>query len=205
MYKKLLLSVLAASVFSIGTAEAGERWSHFRRMLPKIYLYTEEPVSFYEDEDIYYDQRRVVLREDYYEPEYLYDDEEYLPPKPKKKIYKQTVKKTVPKIVPKPVAKAAAVKKPILASTSKPPAVAKKPIVTAAIIKPNVLPTKPESSSTVSCTKASEIVAGFGFARVVPKSCVGNVYAFKAVRGGKAYEIGVSAANGELTAVKKLQ
>jgi hypothetical protein len=67
-----------------------------------------------------------------------------------------------------------------------------------------VLKPIPESSSAaVTCDKGATIVAGFGFADVKPKTCTGDVYAFNATRGGKAYEVLLSAKNGALTEVKR--
>ena len=55
----------------------------------------------------------------------------------------------------------------------------------------------------ISCNKAEEIVAGFGFTNIEAKSCSGSSYDFAAKRDGKPFSITLSAANGELTDVKR--
>ncbi len=67
--------------------------------------------------------------------------------------------------------------------------------------------TKPtrQASNAMSCDKAGKIISGYGFSGVRPASCKGQVYAFNATRGGKAYLVRLSAASGELTEVKKVQ
>ena len=59
-------------------------------------------------------------------------------------------------------------------------------------------------SAAVSCAKGASIVTSYGFNAVISKSCTGSTYIYGATRSGKNFEIQVSAANGELTAVKKL-
>lgn len=60
-----------------------------------------------------------------------------------------------------------------------------------------------ESSAAMSCEAAADIVRSFGFSDVESTSCSGEVYGFDAVRDGSAYSIRLSAANGELTEVRK--
>ncbi|HHI81802.1 MAG TPA: hypothetical protein ENJ99_01485 [Rhizobiales bacterium] len=55
----------------------------------------------------------------------------------------------------------------------------------------------------ISCAKAKNIVAGFGFSGISARSCKGKVYSFDAVRDGKPYEIKLSARNGELLKVAR--
>jgi hypothetical protein len=55
----------------------------------------------------------------------------------------------------------------------------------------------------LSCEAASDIIKGFGFSDVQPTSCSGQVYDFSAARDGSAYVIKLSAADGELTEVRK--
>lgn len=64
---------------------------------------------------------------------------------------------------------------------------------------------KPASRAAgqISCEAAAGIVGGFGFSDVRATSCSGNVYSFSASRDGSAYSIKLSAADGELTEVKK--
>ena len=62
-----------------------------------------------------------------------------------------------------------------------------------------------KASTAISCDKAEEIVSGYGFANVTPTICTGQVFAFNATRSGNTYVIKLSSANGELTAVNKVQ
>ena len=59
------------------------------------------------------------------------------------------------------------------------------------------------SAAALSCEDAADIVEGFGFSDVQSTSCSGDVYGFEASRDGNAYSIKLSAANGELTEVRK--
>jgi hypothetical protein len=68
-----------------------------------------------------------------------------------------------------------------------------------------VLPAEklPSLAGAVSCAQATDIVTGYGFGEVKPTSCKGEVYAFRASRAGKTYEIKLAADSGELTEVAK--
>jgi hypothetical protein len=59
------------------------------------------------------------------------------------------------------------------------------------------------AGSAMSCEAAAEIVESFGFSDVKSTSCSGDVYGFDAARDGNDYSIKLSAANGELTEVRK--
>lgn len=59
-------------------------------------------------------------------------------------------------------------------------------------------------TAAVTCAKGANIVTSYGFSAVTSKTCTGGTYIYGATRSGKNFEIQVSAANGELTAVKKL-
>lgn len=59
------------------------------------------------------------------------------------------------------------------------------------------------ASDGISCEAAVEIVESFGFSDVRSTSCSGDVYGFDAARDGNDYSIKLSAANGELTEVRK--
>lgn len=136
-----------------------------------------------EEYDAMYGQDR--FDESYYDPQL---DEAVPPPKPRK------------------------TKKPVTASKATAPTTTKKPLTTASISKPAAAGTDAEtarkpaaSGKSVSCTKAGEIVSGYGFSAVKPADCDGQVYAFNATRDGKSFSIKLNAASGELTEVKKLQ
>ena len=59
------------------------------------------------------------------------------------------------------------------------------------------------SLKAVSCDDARRIVADFGFSDVKAKTCSGKTYDIEATRDGTPYAIKLSAADGELTEVKK--
>lgn len=67
-----------------------------------------------------------------------------------------------------------------------------------------VTPARPPGSGPLTCEKATEVVAGFGFSTVEASSCSGKVYAFNAKRGGKSFAIKLDSASGQLTEVRKL-
>ncbi len=68
---------------------------------------------------------------------------------------------------------------------------------------PAATPGKKEPNGRISCSKAQEIVAGFGFSHLEAKNCKGSSYDFAAKRDGKPFSIRLSAASGELTEVKR--
>jgi hypothetical protein len=59
------------------------------------------------------------------------------------------------------------------------------------------------SLKSVNCEEAQKIVTDFGFSDVRATSCSGKTYALEAIRDGQPYSIKLSAADGELTEVKK--
>jgi hypothetical protein len=60
-------------------------------------------------------------------------------------------------------------------------------------------------ASGISCDKGVELVGGYGFSGVKPKACAGKLFTYVASRTGKSYEVSVSALNGEITEVRKVQ
>jgi len=125
--------------------------------------------------------------ESYYDPQL---DEAAPPPKPRKTRKPVTAGKTTAPVTTKKPLTTASVSKPATAGTDA--ETAKKPVAAASV-------------KSVSCTKAGEIVSGYGFSAVQPADCDGQVYAFNATRDGKSFSIKLNAASGELTEVKKLQ
>jgi hypothetical protein len=61
------------------------------------------------------------------------------------------------------------------------------------------------AAGTIGCGKGAEIVSGYGFTSVKPRSCTGTSYSFDASRGASGYLIKLSAATGEITDVTKLK
>ena len=180
--------------------EAGSRW---RFLNPGYYFYNPPPRDFYADdygdEEYYGDDRRPLAYydpdDDYYEPRW-YEGEEpvYIAPKKKKTV------KAAPATKPVVKESAASAKSKAVTSTET------KSV--ASVEKKAVAPTEKKTASAasgMSCDKAGKIVSGYGFTSVKPTTCTGQVFAFNATRGGKAYVIKLSSASGELTEVKKVQ
>jgi hypothetical protein len=74
------------------------------------------------------------------------------------------------------------------------------PLWTGSLSEP-VLP----KSAPERCEWARSIVAGYAFGNVEATNCRGSVYRFEATRDEKRFSIEVSAVNGQLTKVEKLQ
>lgn len=64
-------------------------------------------------------------------------------------------------------------------------------------------PAAANAAGKVSCEAAAGIIGDFGFSDVRAKQCDGQVYDFDATRDGKGYSIKLSAADGELTEVRR--
>lgn len=60
-----------------------------------------------------------------------------------------------------------------------------------------------EGQGLVTCEAAEQIVADFGFSDIGSPDCSGDLYRFSAMRDGTAYEIGISAATGEIAEVSR--
>lgn len=225
------MAILAGTLAT--PSEAGRRWKPWRYLIPDISMLDprdEDYEDYYLDEEDYAAERAYARRQaaeedmQYYEPEYV-------PPVKKKKAAAATTTTTKKKVakqvnpVPKPKQKPATVaaKKAVTTTTAAKtapaatatasaakPQVAKDALTTASLTKP-AEPAKPllakpaAPSAAMTCDKATGIVSGYGFASVTPKACSGETFAFNASRGGKSYEIKLSAATGELTEVKKLR
>jgi hypothetical protein len=105
------------------------------------------------------------------------------------------------------------VKKPVAKTgVAKPPMVIAKPVVVGSIAaeKPSQVASLSKrfdgkvSVAKVDCSKGLSIVSSYGFSTVTSKKCDGDTLVYNAIRSGQNFEIQVSAASGELTAVKKL-
>jgi hypothetical protein len=60
-----------------------------------------------------------------------------------------------------------------------------------------------EGQGQVTCEAAARIVADFGFSDIGRPDCSGDLYRFSAMRDGTAYDIGISAATGEIAEVSR--
>lgn len=182
----LAVAVLAllATGFSSGEAAAGKKWKRWffiedsYRYEPEPGLTPEEFVSLYGDD----------FDESYYEPS--------VEPVPKKQV---TKKKAASGAATKPK-KATAASTATTATATKTTAAKPKDETAAAESGAAALP-----KGALTCAKAESIVTGYGFTAVKAADCDGQVYAFNAIRDGKPYAIKLSAANGELTEVRKVQ
>ncbi|MDP4823584.1 MAG: hypothetical protein NWR47_06515 [Aestuariivirgaceae bacterium] len=84
-----------------------------------------------------------------------------------------------------------------------PPVRPKAPDVAATQRAPTKTASVAEKIGPVSCAKAQDVVAGYGFGNVKPVTCEGKIFGFSALRDGKTYRVQVSAVTGEITEVRK--
>lgn len=204
--KFLLLGIAISGLTGLVADEAmaAKPFFLFRPFLPGYNdSYPPPDDVYYMDEEDYYRylkrQRRKqrILQEYYDSQDQVYYEEDYVPPRKAKK--KQTVKSEAKK----PVTRTAKAKKPsapkgVVASTSNKAAEE----TTASVSK--VAPAPKGTAASVTCSKAADIVAGYGFDSVKAGTCSGSVYSFNAVRSGKSYVVKVNSVSGELTEVRKL-
>jgi hypothetical protein len=215
MNKFVLLAGVAALCLTSVTAEAKHRRKYYDPWQDEIVYYEQD----YDDDGGYYiddDEEVIILnRRDrrMRDAERRVEEELWwLEDRARKKL---ETRKKPRKVVDKPVAKKAV--KPKVVATAKPKAVElpdddiqtaslSKPVVVA---KPKVV-TKPKqdlpvaSGKTIGCSAGAAVITGYGFGDVKPKICTGKTYAYSASRSGKAYEIKLTAASGEITDVKKV-
>jgi hypothetical protein len=183
MIKTLATAGVVLAMFSLTSAEAGQR--HF-------WWLDSEPT--YQVDDEAYDAQDAYVQDQFNQEQY----DLYMSRKIKKKKLRYDQAYYEPKVdVPayKPKAKKQIAVKPVVA----------KPVKVANTATPiNKRFETPVAAKSISCTKGAGIVAEYGFAGVRQKSCAGATFVYGATRSGKNFEIEVSAASGELTAVKKL-
>lgn len=215
MTKFILLAAVATLSLSSISAEARDRWGqrHFNGWNDRpIYLYEDDDddMAYYEPEDAYDEEiiipRRYGNREQRMrDAERAIDDDLWwLENNARKKLDQRSKvrKKTITRAEPlaKPKARTAVVK-------AKPKNIDPDRVETASLGKPRDV-AKPKAKTvvgkTIGCTAGAAVVTGYGFGAVKPKVCTGNTYAYTAARGGKVYEIKLTAASGEITDVRKL-
>ena len=151
-------------------------------------------------------RHRRIYDQSYYDPQVESPDNP-MPAKPKPKVLKfkkpavVKVVKTEPVIPAKPGQQASLPKIPKqagpLVPVTSPPRKAAQGVET-------IADEAKAKTAAVTCAKGATIVTSYGFSTVTSKTCTGGTYVYGATRGGKNFEIQVSAVNGELTAVKKL-
>ena len=158
-------------------------------------LFNQEQYDQYMQE-MNHRRHRRIYDQSYYDPQ-IENPDNPMPHAPRHKVLK----------FKKPVTPNVAVAKPAPAIIKKPanPQVATKapaPAVPKNVEK--ITNEAPAKSASVSCSKGASIVTSYGFSSVTSKTCTGSTFIYGATRSGKNFEIQVSAASGELTAVKKL-
>ncbi len=158
-------------------------------------LFNQEQYDQYMQE-MNHRRHRRIYDQSYYDPQ-IENPDNPMPHAPKRKVLK----------FKKPVNPNIAVAKPAPTMMKKPanPQVATKapPRATPQGVE-KIINDAPAKSASVSCSKGASIVTSYGFSAVTSKTCVGGTFVYGATRSGKNFEIQVSAASGELTAVKKL-
>lgn len=148
-----------------------------------------------------------------------------------KQVAKKPVQKTAVVVKPKvkPSVKTAAIVPAPIVKASTSPVIARAPVSSSALkaepplasaavkpvvpqtVAPKVMPPKAQvaavapAAGAIGCSKGAEIVSGYGFTSVKPKTCTGTTYSFSASRATNAYLIKVAAATGEITDVQKLK
>jgi hypothetical protein len=166
----------------------------------------EDDVRYY-DEDAYDDEDVVIVkRRPRWQPRVVEEDVWWMEDDARIRMEeRRKVRKAKRNIVTeKAPVKAKAKVKPVLkpdrevqtASLSRPDVVVKP--------KAKPLAAKPVEGKTIGCTAGAAVVTGYGFADVKPKACTGSTYAYTAARAGKAYQIKLTAASGEIVDVKKV-
>ena len=158
-------------------------------------LFNQEQYDQYMQE-MNHRRHRRIYDQSYYDPQFE-NPNNPMPHAPKRKVLR----------FKKPVNPAVVIAKPA-------PVIVKKPTAAQTAVKapPRVTPPAVETigddakgkTATVTCAKGASIVTSYGFSSVTSKTCSGGTFVYGATRGGKNFEIQVSANNGELTAVKKL-
>jgi hypothetical protein len=176
-----LLSGFAAlvAIGSIDSAEAGQKWKfRYYDAYPEYESFYPGPIFIPPPRYLRQYNRYSSYDDDYddeFDPDYY--EPRYAPPGPPKKKLKKSQ--------PAPQASNP--------STTKKKTATKQPQTQQAQKKP----------ASITCDRASKIVAGYGFSSVKASTCQGKEYAFAATRDGSSYVIKMSSASGELTQVKK--
>lgn len=218
MNKLILLAAVAMLSLSAVSAEARDRWRQHRFLNwddQPVYLYEDdgdfvsydEPDDYFEDEVIIPVRRpnrvqRMRNAEERIDAELWWlEDNARSKLEQRQRSRRAVARKNIARVETNAKVKA----KPV--SAAKPETVKPKDRQIASLSKPDVVAkpkAKPASEKTIGCTAGAAVVTGYGFGEVKPKVCTGNTYAYTAARGGKSYQIKLTAASGEITDVKKL-
>lgn len=226
LVRSVVSAALAAALLVTASGEASAGFWHRKRVLwPHVYAPSITGNLFDGAESDNYDNGYNGSQDAYYAD----PNADSLDPVYEPQVKKQTVRKSAKKIAAKPpvatskpaaktAAKTTLAKKPATApaittaSITSSTTTLKKPLPTTtspAPVKPastaKVASLQPSGGSGVACSKGAEIVSGYGFTSVKPRSCTGTTYTFDAARGANAYLIKLAAASGEITDVQKLK
>jgi hypothetical protein len=187
MFKIFISTTILASTLLITPAEAGRR--HFWWLETDPTYQTEDVIYGADDQEAYAQEQFNQEQYDLYMQKMhprkkLKFDQTYYEPQVETPAYRPAPRKQIKKTVAKAV---------------QPKPVSNPKIVPITKRFETVAPTK-----SITCSKGASIVSGYGFSNVADKSCAGSTFVYGAVRSGKNFQIEVSAASGELTAVKKL-
>jgi hypothetical protein len=218
MTKFILLAAVAMLSFTSVSAEARDRWRQHR-----FQNWDDQPAYVYEDDEdfVSYDEPDDFSDEDVIIPlsrphraQRMRDAEKRIDAElwwlddnargkleQRQRARKPLVKKNIVRV------ETAAKPKVKVAAPAKPKLVTAKNVQTASLSKPDAIAkpeSKPVSTKTIGCTAGAAVVTGYGFGDVKPRACTGTTYAYTAARGGKNYEIKLTAATGEIVDVKKL-
>jgi hypothetical protein len=192
MIKTLTTASIILATLSLTPAEAARRHFWWMEDAPAYlvddgyYGDTSDEQDYFVQDQFNQEQYDLYIKRKHLKKKPRYD-QAYYEPRIEQPTYKPKVFKK--KIVAKPVAP-----KPVV-----------KPVKVSSTVTPiNKRYDMSVATKSISCTKGAGIVSGYGFTSITNKSCAGTTFVYGATRSGKNFDIEVSAATGELTAVKKL-
>ncbi len=221
MFGKSALAALASviAVTSLAAEASADHRKRHRRAVIEYYSGPEvvrvpRPMQFifggYVTSDDEIDA--MVDEADRFDESYYDPSDDVTDQAPVRKVTKKPVAKTVTKTVTKaPLAKPVAKPATAAAKSSSEAALTTASIAAAGSAAPATSTAAPKPAATktaaaaLSCDKAGQIIAGYGFSSVKPHACAAQIYEFDATRDGKMFAIKLDSTNGELTEVRKLQ
>ncbi len=184
-----------------GTPAEARRLFWWQQDVPSSDIYSDVPVEqdVYAQDQFNQEQYDLYMRQMHHKKQLRQYDQTYYEPQVKTPSYRPRVLKPKKKIVTQ-----AAVPESIVPTPPIKAPVAQRPVATGQVASIGKRYQTDTPAKSIDCSKGAAIVSGYGFSGVTTKSCSGGTYVYGAVRGGSNFEIQVSSASGELTAVKKL-
>jgi hypothetical protein len=211
---KQLVGVAFVGLVLAGTPAEARRLLWWQQDAPSSDVYSDIPddQNAYAQDQFNQEQYDLYMQQMHHKkravPQY---DQSYYDPQVAPQVYKPRVVKPKKKVVtqavvPESVIPAPPVKKPVVVQAPAVVQTPQKPVTgqVASIGKRFQTDAPASSAKPIDCGKGATIVSGYGFSTVTNKTCSGATYVYGATRGGNNFEIQVSSATGELTAVKKL-